>query len=65
MATWDWLSELFSDFEDFRLSKDYVYVAFRTLEALQADFNSESIFNPHQTQSPVSFAHSSLHIQNL
>ena len=46
MEAWSFLASLDSALARFRISSDYVYVAFEDEHAIQSDFESESHFNP-------------------
>lgn len=46
LEAWSFLASIDSDLAKFRMSSDYVYVAFEDEQAMRADFESESRLNP-------------------
>jgi len=46
MEAWTFLASLDDELAKFRISSNYVYVAFEDEQAMRADFDSESHFNP-------------------
>ena len=67
MEAWSFLTSLDKKIASFRISSDYVYVAFENKQALQADFESESKLNPFNadTESRISYANTEVLRDNL
>ncbi len=53
MAAWELLARLDPAIRGYRLGEDHVLVAFENDQTLQADFETESSFNPFQPDDPV------------